>query len=319
VRLPEPLEAAIVKAPDDPAGYLVAGDWLQGRGAPQGELAAVMRSLEHERDPGRFVVARKRRDELLRLHAPSLLGGAVLDEVRWRWGFVSHARLEVSQLGALLSSDAGRVVRELEVHGRLDDLSAQLERTTPSALSGLALVGARGRTAAFQLAPALARLRLERLALVEVAADLTGVVVPGLRALHLRDVRHPSVAPFLAGLDAPQVRALTLQLDTPLEQKTALVGRLPGLVSLALEDDLADELARWAARAAVIKQLESLTLCGPMTDVGLDALLIEAARLSRLRALRLDGGHFGQRLKRLAWRQLPAMVFNARRAPWSFW
>ncbi len=319
MKLPEPLEAALVAAPDDPAAWLVAGDWLEAHGAPQGELAAVMRGLEHERDPGRFVATKARRDELLRQHGPRLLGGAVLDEVRWRWGFVSHARVEVAQVGALLASPAGRFVRQLEVHGRVERLVGLTTGTAP-VLAGLSLVGTRGRaTGPLALARVLSPLRLERLALVDLEVDFAEASVAGLRALSLRDVRHASLVPFLSGLDGHRLEALTLQLDVALEHKTGVVGRLPVVASLALEDDLADELARWAAKAPVVKHLNTLALCGPMTDLGLDALLLEASRLSRLRSLRLEGGHFQARLRRLAWRQLPAIAFDARRSPWSFW
>jgi hypothetical protein len=221
-------------------------------------------------------------------------------------------------VAALLASPAGRFVRELEVHGAFGDLPAQLKQTPPRVLTGLAVVGG-NRGAAVSLAPVTSWLSLKRLAVIGVEADFFGVQTEGLTALHLRDVRHATLGAFLARLEAPTLRELTLQLDAPLEQKTAVVGRLPGLESLALEDDLADELARWAATASVVRVLRTLGLCGPMTDLGLDALLIEAARLSRLSALTIDGGHFGNRLKRQAYRQLPAIAFNTRRSPWTFW
>ncbi len=39
------LEGAILENVDDPAGYLVYGDWLQARGDPRGELIAVQGAL----------------------------------------------------------------------------------------------------------------------------------------------------------------------------------------------------------------------------------------------------------------------------------
>jgi len=55
-----------------------------------------------------------------------------------------------------------------------------------------------------------------------------------------------------------------------------------------------------------------------MTDRGLDALLLEAARLHRL-SISIEGGHFSTPLRRLAHRQLPKLAFHKTRAPASWW
>jgi uncharacterized protein (TIGR02996 family) len=316
--VPSPLAAAVVAAPDDPAGYLVAADWLQSHGDPLGELITLMWGLEHEQSPAHFLIKKRRKDELLHQHAEDWLGGAHLEEAVWRWGFVSQARLQVEHLEPLLRSRAGRFVRELEIHGPLEDLPAVLSRVEAPALSRLALVGGR-RAPSLQVASVLKLLpRLRRLAVHVPDADLTGLDLSGLQDLRLVEVQHPSVTPFLTGLASPELVHLELLVDAPLELKAQAVTRAPRLREFHIEDDLADDLARWASKTPLVRQLESLHLCGPMTDRGLDALLFEAARLNRLN-IAIEGGHFSTPLRRLAHRQLPKLAFHKTRAQASWW
>lgn len=316
--LPAPMAAAVVAAPDDPSPYLVAADWLQSHGDPLGELITVMWGLEHEQSSAQFIVKKRRRDELLHLHAEAWTGGAHLEEAVWRWGFVSQARLQVEHLEALLTSPAGRFVRELEVHGPLEELQSLLGRVEAVALVSLALVGGR-RAPPLPVAAVLARApRVRRLALHVPDADLKGLDVSGLEDLRLVEIQHPSLLPFLASLASPTLAHLELLLEAPLELKTAAAARFPALRELHLEDDLADDLARWAAKAHAIPRLDALHLCGPMTDRGLDALVLESARLHRL-AIVLEGGHFSAASRRLAHRQLPKLSFHKTRAQASWW
>jgi uncharacterized protein (TIGR02996 family) len=316
--LPGPLEAALAAAPDAPAGYLVAADWLQAQGDPHGELISLMFDLEHEQNPVRFLALKARREALLALHGERWLGGAHLEVVTWRWGFVVHARLQMEHLEPLLASRAGQLVRELEVHGPLEELEAAFSRHHPALLRGLALVGSR-RAPPFRLASVVAQLpALSRLGLFAADVDLTGLDPTGLSDLRLRDVNHPSVAPLLARLMAPGLTHLELSLDAPLELKTETADRQPALRVLRLEDDLTDDLACWAAAAPRSSRLARLALTGPMTDRGLDALLKEAARLQGV-ALSVEGGAFAATSKRLAHRQLPRLDFRRTRAPEAWW
>lgn len=315
--LPHELEAAIVAHPDEAAPYLVAADWLQARGDPHGELIALMRGLESEQSPASFLAKKQRREALLREHSEAWLGGAELDVAQWRWGFVSHARVEVEHVAPFLASRAGRFVRSLEIHGPLEGLEEALRAAPPRALTGLALVGG-PRRPPLRLARVLESLALKKLGIVALEADFTGFSGRTLESLRIRDVQHPTLTGFLGQVDTSHLEELELCVDAPLVFKTSVAARAPKLAQLALEDDLADELAAWAARTSVIRHLETLSLCGPMTDRGLDALLVEAARLSRLTRLRLEGGHFSGGLKRLAYRQLPTLTFERSRAPWAF-
>jgi len=318
VKLPPEIEAAMIAAPDDASPWLVASDWLMSHGDPLGELISVSRALERESNPAQFMLRKRRRDELLRAHAEEWTAGASLDEAVWRWGFVTHARVQVEHLEAFLGSRVGRFVRELELQGPLESVAHALSSASPPILSGLALRG-RGRAPPVSLVAITDTVPwLRRLAVFGVEVDFTHFSVGQLTDLRLRDGRHPSITPFVASLESERLTSLELMIDAPLELKAAVVNRTPALTSLHLEDDLADELASWAAKAPIMRQLEVLGLSGPMTDEGLDALLIDSARLHRLTIL-LEGGHFSGATKRMAYRQLPKVTFHKARAPLTWW
>lgn len=316
--LPDQLEAAIIAAPDDPAPVLVAADWLMSKGDPLGEFMSLSRALENENNPAIFISRKRQRDELLRIHGDQWLNGASLDEGLWRWGLVTHARVQVEHLDAFLAAPVGRYVRELEVQGPLQSLAASFARVPLPVLSGLALKG-RGRGPSVNLAAVTATLpHLRRLGVFGVDLDFTHVSLNSLTDLRLRDVRHPSVTPYVASLGGPTLTHVELLLELSLELKTLVTNRTPALRWLHLEDALADDLAAWAAKAPIMKQLDVLGLSGPMTDAGLDSLLLESARLHRLE-LWLEGGSFSGAIRRLAYRQLPKIAFHRSRAPLSWW
>ena len=92
---PTQLEAAIESDPDNPAGYMVYGDWLQSRGDVRGELIALQLA-------GNTRAAKKLIDRF-----PSQFWGGAADSLRafepgsfhhqttllgapttWRWGFL---------------------------------------------------------------------------------------------------------------------------------------------------------------------------------------------------------------------------------------
>jgi uncharacterized protein (TIGR02996 family) len=127
------LLAAVLAAPDDPAPFLVYGDWLQGEGDPRGELIALMAA-------GKKAAAEKHIEK----HAPSLLGPLQpytrgLDwppgdkragtTFTWKHGFIERARLAFDYfadegrgvialegvLEALMTHPSGRVLRELVI------------------------------------------------------------------------------------------------------------------------------------------------------------------------------------------------------------
>ncbi|QSQ17586.1 WGR domain-containing protein [Myxococcus landrumensis] len=114
------LEAAILKAPDDEAAYLVYGDWLQGQGDPRGEFIA----LQHARSQaiGSAATTHKRQvAAFLKKHQAQMLGGeltrASLAEelvVDWHLGFIRAARLGKADAESRL--DVPSAVRALLTH-----------------------------------------------------------------------------------------------------------------------------------------------------------------------------------------------------------
>ena len=100
MELPLELEEAIRAAPDDREAYLVAADWLQDRGALQGEIAG-------EDD----------RERAIALLPPAMRGESPFT-IEWRWGFVRGVLLagnEPRLLGELLASPIARFVQKLVV------------------------------------------------------------------------------------------------------------------------------------------------------------------------------------------------------------
>jgi uncharacterized protein (TIGR02996 family) len=125
---------AILAAPDDPQGFLVYGDWLQGVGDPRGELIALMSA-------GKRAAA----ERWIEKHAPSLLGPLqpyrdtldrnpawkkrATEAFTWRLGFIERARLAFDYfadegrgiiplervLDLVLTHPSGRVLRELVI------------------------------------------------------------------------------------------------------------------------------------------------------------------------------------------------------------
>jgi uncharacterized protein (TIGR02996 family) len=76
------LIAAIIAAPDDPAPFLVYGDFLQTTGDPRGELIALMHAGGYS--------------ALLKKHKATFVGKLASPSIKleaWRLGFVDHVRL----------------------------------------------------------------------------------------------------------------------------------------------------------------------------------------------------------------------------------
>jgi uncharacterized protein (TIGR02996 family) len=147
----EEIEREILKAPDDPAAYLVYADWLQGQGDPRGEL--IVRQRE-DRDA----------DPFLAEHRELFLGRFATAtpetfQLEWRFGFIRKATIgwelfggehetdtSAAQLEAFLRLDSARLVEELwlgptahEDQLLLDELAPPIEAVQPIALRTLYL------------------------------------------------------------------------------------------------------------------------------------------------------------------------------------
>lgn len=115
------LERAIDADVDDPAGYLVYGDWLQSRGDPRGLLASAGRRAEAARTEDERMLAYADWAALLHRHAPALLGPlaphlARTTRATWQHGFIRELWFDVGwgSGGAGASArDAGALLAEV--------------------------------------------------------------------------------------------------------------------------------------------------------------------------------------------------------------
>lgn len=99
------LEAAILRAPESPDGYLVYGDWLQSQGDPRGELIALQHAQLQAKGAEATALKRKvaallkkHQDVLLGARLSSMLGDPTL-KVEWHLGFIRSARVAAAEYG----------------------------------------------------------------------------------------------------------------------------------------------------------------------------------------------------------------------------
>jgi uncharacterized protein (TIGR02996 family) len=313
------LEAALAKSPDDLGAVLVYADALQALGDPQGEFLALHCALEGETDPSTFLARKRRLEALLAAHAATWLQGSTPSNPVWRRGFVVEASFPASEsanLGRFLGAPATRLLRQLHLFAEDEGFADAVELLlahAPLTLQGLTL-DAQQPGPPCDVGALLARVPLRRLTLRHAWARLP---LHAFEALRLdAPVADPSLPVFLEAADWRQLTSLGL-LDLPLPfeavRATLTPARLPRLKHLELGEDLADELAACLATSPLVKTLETASLRGPFTDAGLDALLRESARLSRLKRLTLVGGAFSAPLRRMARKQLPQLDFVALR------
>src|SRR5688572_6495226 len=87
------LEEAVAAAPDDPAGYIVYGDWLQREGDPRGELIALQ-AAQRTADQRTFARLKVAEHELLSKWAEHFYGDACRfpaarkSHLHWSLGFI---------------------------------------------------------------------------------------------------------------------------------------------------------------------------------------------------------------------------------------
>ena len=306
------LQTAIAEAPDSAEPYLVYADWLQSQGEPHGEYIQLMHALEHETDASRFLQRKQRVDQLLRSHGAKWLNEVKVLDAKWRWGFVRKGRVEASSLRALLDSQAGRFPRELTLTGHSSSLHVGLEHV-PATLTGLRLEPTYRdeQVVASTLPP------LQRLALGAGQWVLPRRAEASLRELWLEaPLVHPTLLPFLASA-APSLHTLQLT-ELPQSPESVLETGFPALKRLSLVDDLADDALQWLAKAPLLRQLNHLSVGGPFTDAGLDSVLREFARFSRVGELVFWGGAVSRSMRSMARKQLPQLLLlkQALPTPW---
>ncbi|MBZ4415812.1 WGR domain-containing protein [Myxococcus sp. RHSTA-1-4] len=156
------LEAAILRAPEAPDGYLVYGDWLQSQGDPRGELIALQHALLQAKGAEATALKRKvaahlkkHQGLLLGTRLSTMLGDPTLS-VEWHLGFIRKARVAAAEYGQdvefaidetlsmLLAHPSARFLQELslgladnEGENEYGDLIRLIAKAAPKALRKL--------------------------------------------------------------------------------------------------------------------------------------------------------------------------------------
>ena len=297
------LHIAIVEAPDAPEPYLVYADWLQSQGDVHGEYIQLMHALEKETDSTRFLLRKKRGDALLAEHGERWLNQVKVYEPKWRWGFIRKGRVAASSLRALLDSRAGRFPRELTLTGLSSALHVAID-SVPLTVTGLRLEPTyRDEVVNLSVLPPA----LTRLALSPAKWELPAAMSPRLLELTLHaPADDPSLLPFLK---SPNSIHMLKVADLPLAESTVIDElTYPALRRLSIASDLTDDTLEWLAKSPLLRQLESLTVGGPFTDLGLERALREFVRFSRVKELVFWGGVISKPLRVLAKKQLPQLL-----------
>jgi len=257
MELPAELEAAIRAAPDDRAGYSVAGDWLSGHGDPQGELIALSLATPTEDIRSRIAVLQRQLEPVSTSDRWNPM------RLEWRWGFVTGVAVasvrdpeEAAMLRAVLRSPVGRFARKLVL--------VQLASGT---LVDVAIAEARGLASLRTLVvecedgarPDLAPLwehtpDLERVVL-RVDHPIVELALPRLREL---SILRPHSA-YLTGWVLPCLETLRIRLDATVRIDGSALARFPALRRLTLAGDRVGTPDDWRA-LAIASRLELFDL-----------------------------------------------------------
>jgi len=239
VELPLELERAIQNAPDDRDGYLVAADWLQQAGAPQGELVTLSVADDRDEIIDRMIELKQ---ELLPVELRTLSPASI----EWRWGWVRGAHLtsvddpiEPQLLRNLLVSPIGRFLQKLVLDRPtsriLEALYSVIDRE-PRALRCLRtlMIFMPDRAQDLDLAQLSRLTTLRRLALQRVSRPRGVLVLPEL--LELVFDKCEEVPRVLAGSALPALD--TLSIDGPVDVPANWLDpiRLPALRSITLTE-----------------------------------------------------------------------------------
>ena len=223
MELPLELEDAIRAAPDDREAYLVAADWLQDRGALQGEL-----------------VVEDDRERAIGLLPPALRGDSPFT-FEWRWGFVRGVLLasmkdagEPRLLRELLASPIARFVQKLVVQNASSRIvEAICDVGEPRALSCLRTLMLFVDDTATPLDLARLPKSLRRLVL-RVTNTTRALALPALLELSLDRLNDPSRVVALSELPALEMLQIGTGWDRLEPNRWLEPERLPSLETLTL-------------------------------------------------------------------------------------
>jgi uncharacterized protein (TIGR02996 family) len=297
------LEAAIVAAPDDPAGYTVLADWLEERGHLRATLIRLQLAEASINPPGSMVKATLGKNRNL-LVGPALAKA----ELTWRNGFVHTARIraDAAVITAAFTHPSMRLLQKLGVVTDAPTSDAVIDAlasaSAPATLHTLSLRLQHTSTVDLRrLASVLSPLQTLVLDGAWPYDHLTapGVEVATFWTSYTENLVAIARAPWprLRSLDI-NVRAATVATEAldPLFTRSDL----PAVTSLWLRGFRTGlPLARSLAAAPFARQLETLSLEAPIDDEGAGILAASGA-LTNLKSLRLDE----HELTRDGWKKL---------------
>jgi uncharacterized protein (TIGR02996 family) len=301
------LEAAIENHPNDRELYEVYGDELQRLGDPRGELISLQLA---DPTPEREAQARA----LIAAH--DLAPGAPLCGVRWRWGFVSSAELDLvgaepDLVRSALDHPSLRFVTSLSILHVETGLQVALDALASRprlALRQLEVGGLRQGSDLDPLACDVGVLdalwpqlpELSKLVIRGQNLSLGTLALPRLKQLQLDSISLRSEA-LAAVLAEPWEDLWMLFLDfghanpPTADLERLLAHPFPSLTCLWVGGNFIDELVEPLVRWQGLARLESLSLTDGLTDRGAAILVKHADAFSRLRTLDVSYNHLSAR------------------------
>jgi uncharacterized protein (TIGR02996 family) len=160
------LEAALLEDPENVTAWQVYGDWLQQQGDPRGTHIALRKAVLAA--PKDLRAAERLREHEDR-HAKYLRAG--LPEVQVGWGFLDVVRVNTAEQLAVLSADAGRFVRRIEIpYSTVEQLAGVIDAIGHHAPRTLRELAIENRTPLRSVKPIEAL--LPRLRVLDLGVDL---------------------------------------------------------------------------------------------------------------------------------------------------
>ena len=275
---------AIRHDPQGSEAYRVYADWLMSQHDPFGEVISTW--LTAEAAPS-ALETQKLSDAAMALAdgLPEVRSRLVGTTHRWHRGFVTSvsANLQNFDLRHFLEGRVAKCVRKLQLRGNAELLNESIGMLSAAAPASVDEVRFEQRDLSIEdEVPALVGLmalpQLRSLGLSQGRYDFSGLSFDQLHHLDVRctgqieSLHHAwarGFGPQLRSLEAYDVPLSADALLKPLER-----GQFDKLLSLALAVSEADEvIKRLTQNPALIKNLTSLSVLGPVSEVGFGYLL----------------------------------------------
>jgi uncharacterized protein (TIGR02996 family) len=331
------LERAIDANVDDPHGYDVYSDWLQGQDDPRGMFILASKRCEAARDESERMFAYVDWAKQLTEHAGTWLGGFApyVNASRWKWGFIRTLHYDTGSVGPVddvgplfaetLTLPVCRFVRELRVADiwcgeKLDyaDIVDVLREHWPVHLRDLNIGPANFELAQtyLDISP-LANDRLEKLLVGGHHLTLGALAFPNLKQLVFvtGGFRRENLADICKA-DLPQLEHLDVWFGDRNYGADAFTGsdlapllarryRHLGLGNADFTDEIVRVLVGWRG----LSDLTSLDLSlGTLTDAGAQIVVDNAQRFAHLTKLDLQQNVIGEEMCERLRKALPKVV-----------